>query len=143
VTNIPVDPKYIESLVALDSIKIQENEMSPLDYKKHLDDLTTSIYLNGETRKYITENKSEVFGYNVSDQDIVVKIEDGYIRTYNKQINGVNRVIFVNDYVNRNSSDLANFLVGVDLFGSGTSNNSWIRGKILDKAKELLYDRSK
>lgn len=142
-TAIPVDPKYIESLVVLDSIKIQENEMSPLDYKKHLDELTISIYLNGETQKYIAENKSNVFGYNVSDQDIVIKIEDGYIRSYSKQINGVNRVIFVNDYVDQNSDTLANLLVGMDLFGSGTYNNTWIRGKILEKAKELLYNRSK
>lgn len=141
-TTVPEDDKYKETFVVLDSIKIESESKTPAEYMQHVNELTRSIYLNGKTKEYLLENISTVFGYNVSEQDIVVKIEGEYIRSYNKQINGISRVLFINDYVSANANELALMLHSIDLFSSAYTN-SWIQNVILNKAKDLLYELNK
>lgn len=138
-TITPKDEKYKETLAVLDSIKIESESKTPAEYMQHVQELTRSIYLNGKTKEYLLENISTVFGYNVSEQDIVVTIEGEYIRSYNKQIDGINRVLFINDYVSSNANELALILHSIDLFPS-PCRNAWIQNVILNKAKDLLYE---
>lgn len=130
--------KYIETLHELDRIEINTDTMSPPEYREHIRKLEEELFDMENTVRYLEENKPTVFGYNVRSADIVISVENGYILSKHKKINGVNQVLFINDYISRNADTIAKSIVNIDIGGVDSKFNEWARNKVIDQAVAIV-----